>query len=143
MVTLKLQEGKTESTVSYFSDVSVAKESCVATSRLSTVGDHARTGSQGGVIHQGRQGCNRPQVGRCPTVTVEGMVPAVIVLETRFLKSRRAAARALNLAGLGAGRTGLELDEVNPVFTFQVTSSTVGNHVKSVCKVDRKINQHF
>lgn len=71
----------------------------------------------------------------------------VIVLETRagarFLKSGRAAARALNLAGLGAGRTGLGLDEVNPVFPSQVTSSTVGNNAKSVCKVERKINQHF
>ena len=79
--------------------------------------------------------CHSGRDGTCRVIDLETRAGA------RFLKSRRAAARALNLAGLGAGRTGLELDEVNPVFTSQVNSSTVVNNVKSVCKVERKINQ--
>lgn len=53
----------------------------------------------------------------------------------KFLKSRRAAIRALDLAGLGAGRAGLDSDEMYPVFTSQVTSSNRGSHVKAVANL--------
>lgn len=41
------------------------------------------------------------------------------------------------MAGHGAGRAGLESDEMNLTFTSQVTSSVRG------CKLERKRNQYF
>lgn len=53
----------------------------------------------------------------------------------KFLKSRRAAIGALDLAGLEAGRAGLESDEMYPAFTSQVTSSNRGSNVEAVANL--------
>ena len=59
----------------------------------------------------------------------------------KFLRSCSAVTGALNLAGLGAGRTGFGSNEMNPLkFTSQVITSIISNTVKVFCKLVKRRN---